>query len=54
MAKFSLEIIGRGESWTDPEFRPVFTSLFKEGTQEEEAKFKELDWKRVSEIYDSP
>ena len=53
-AEFVEEIIGKGEPWTDPEFLPVFTSLFKEGTKEEEIKFRNISWKRIPEIFDDP
>ncbi len=49
-------IIDRGEPWTDPDFPPVFESIytpdcFVDLWEDEIATLKNVEFKRVSEIY---
>ena len=54
-ADFVREIIAKGEPWTDPDLPPVFESLFKEGSADEAENYRDkIEWKRISEITESP
>ena len=53
MEKFVLQIINKGEKWTDPDFPPQFSSLYdrKIDRQADAKLFQSLSWKRFRDIY---
>lgn len=43
------------QPWTDADFPPVFGSLFKHGSQEDQVKYRDkFEWKRITAISESP
>lgn len=55
MRSFVIEIIERGEPWTDPDFPPELKSLFDSAIDKgDSSKFASYDWKRAPECYDTP
>ena len=51
-------IIEAGEPWTDPDFPPAYYSLIKNDGKDRHtgdvSQFKNIEWKRVHEIFDFP
>ena len=49
------ETIKKGQPWTDNVFLPVKSSLFDAAIDTKNTQiFEDLQWKRASEIYQSP
>jgi len=52
---FVQRTIAAGEPWIDPVFPPVFASLAKDDRLcDDMSKFRKIEWKRMTEIYQDP
>ena len=52
---FVQEVIAAEEPWTDPQFPPVFKSLFdKKLDLGDPERFEPIEWIRASEVYENP
>lgn len=52
---FVDETIEAGEPWTDPAFPPEMSSIANEEDLPEHVEmYKDLKWKRASQLYDAP
>ena len=53
--KFVMDIIQKGQPWTDPDFPPALRSLYDPNLDEGDInKYKSFEWKRFKEIAKSP
>ena len=45
-------IIGKGQKFTDPEFLPQASSIFRPEDGDMDERFEDIEWARASELFD--